>query len=86
MGTYCTSCDTLPTIVGADHHFTQSINIGCNQCLSLVKIALKVPSTNRNHSLMVCTGRCGEYMSLVAPLEVAMLNSTTSFFGTPIFE
>ena len=37
-----------------------STNTGCNQWLSLAKIALKVSSAGRNRSLVANTGRCGE--------------------------
>jgi hypothetical protein len=60
--TYCFGKETytLPTLDGVDHQWTESTNIGCNQWLSLAKIALKVPSAGRNHSLVANTSRCGE--------------------------
>ena len=44
----CTN--TLPTSAGAGHQWTESTNTGCNQWLSLVKIALKVSPADRNRS------------------------------------
>jgi hypothetical protein len=41
----------------------ESISIGCNQWLSLAKIALKVPHVGRNCSLVANTSRCGEGIS-----------------------
>jgi len=38
----------------------ESISIGCNQWLSLAKIALKVPPAGRNRSLVALTSNCGE--------------------------
>jgi len=52
--------NTLPTPAKVGHQRTESTNIGCNQWLSLAKIALKVPLAGRNHSLMANTSMCGE--------------------------
>jgi hypothetical protein len=52
--------NTLPTHVGAGHQRTERTNTGCNQWLSLAKIALKVPLASRNRSLVANTNRCGE--------------------------
>jgi hypothetical protein len=38
----------------------ESTNTGCNQWLSLAKIALKVPHACRNHLLVAHTNRCGK--------------------------
>jgi hypothetical protein len=38
-------------------------SIGCNQWLSLAKIALKVPLVGRNCSLVTHTSKCGECIS-----------------------
>jgi hypothetical protein len=51
---------TLPTHAGAGHQRTESTNTGCNQWLSLAKIALKVPLASRNRSLVANTNMCGE--------------------------
>jgi hypothetical protein len=52
--------NTLPTPDGVGHQRTESTNIGCNQWLSLAKIALKVPIAGRNRSLVANTIMCGE--------------------------
>jgi hypothetical protein len=44
--------NTLPTLAGDGHQWTESINTGCNQWLSLAKIALKMPLAGRNRSLV----------------------------------
>jgi hypothetical protein len=54
---------TLPTHVGVGHQRIESTSIGCNQWLSLAKIALKVPLAGRNCSLVANTSRCGEGIS-----------------------
>ena len=51
-------------LVHAGHLWTESTNTGCNQWLSLAKIALKVPHAGRNRSLVANTNRCGEGISL----------------------
>jgi hypothetical protein len=43
---------------------TSERRAGCNQRLSLAKIALKVPLAGRNHSLVLATSRCGEGISV----------------------
>ena len=54
---------TLLTPVGFGYHWMESTNTGCNQWLSLTKIALKVPLDVRNRSLMANTSMCGEGIS-----------------------
>ena len=49
-----------PTLIGMGHQWTENTNIGCNQRLSLAKLALKVPPIDRNRSLVACTNMCGE--------------------------
>jgi hypothetical protein len=51
--------NTLPTPVGVGHRRTESTNTGCNQWLSLAKIALKVPLASRNRSLVASTAGVG---------------------------
>ena len=51
---------TLPTPAGAGHQWIESTSTGCNQWLSLAKIALKVPRTGRNRSLVARTSECGK--------------------------
>jgi hypothetical protein len=41
----------LPTPASVGHQRTESTSTGCNQWLSLAKIALKVPLAGRNRSL-----------------------------------
>jgi hypothetical protein len=48
------------TLSGVGHQWTESTSSGCNQWLSLAKIALKVPPTGKNRSMVACTSRCGE--------------------------
>jgi hypothetical protein len=56
---------TLPTPDGVGHQRTESTGTGCNQWLSPVIIALKVPLAGRNRSLVVAsTSRCGEGIRL----------------------
>jgi len=52
--------NTLPTLVGVGHQRMESTNIGCNQWLSLAKIALKMPLAGRNRSLVASTSKYGE--------------------------
>ena len=52
--------NTLPTPAGAGHQWTENTINGCNQWLSLAKIALKVPPACRNRSLAAITNMCGE--------------------------
>jgi hypothetical protein len=47
-----------PTLTDARHQWTFSSSIGCNQWLSLAKLALKVAPTGRNCSPMTCTSKC----------------------------
>ena len=42
----------------------KSTSIGCNQWLSLTKIALKVPHVDRNRSLVARTNMCGDSVSI----------------------
>jgi hypothetical protein len=56
--------NTLPTLDGVGHQRTESTNIGCNQWLSLAKIALKVSLADRNRSLVASTSRCGEVIRM----------------------
>ena len=63
--------NTLPTPVGVGHQWTESTSIGCNQWLSLAKIALKVPPAGRNRSLVASTNRCGEGISF-KPCRLSM--------------
>jgi hypothetical protein len=53
-----------PTLTTVGHQWTESTSTGCNQWLSLAKIALKVPTACRNHSLVARTSRCGECINL----------------------
>jgi hypothetical protein len=55
---------TLPTPAGAGHQRMESTSIGCNQRLSLAKIALKVTLGGRNRSLVANTSKCGEGISV----------------------
>ena len=43
----------------------ESTSTGCNQFLSLAKVALKVPPNGRNRSLVARTSRCGECVSIL---------------------
>jgi len=49
-----------PTLTGVGHQWTDGINGGCNQWLSLAKLALEVPHAGRNRSLVARSNRCGE--------------------------
>ena len=57
-----------PTLTGVGHQWMESTNIGCNQWLSLAKIALKVPHAGRNRSLVARTNKFGECISDCLPL------------------
>ena len=57
---HCWPTYTLSTPDGVGHQWMESTSIGCNQCLSLAKIALKVPPVGRNCSLVASTSMCGE--------------------------
>jgi hypothetical protein len=46
------------------HQRTESTNIGCNQWLSLAKIALKMSLADRNRSLVANTSMCREGNSI----------------------
>ena len=49
-----------PTQTGVGHQWTESTSFGCNQWLSLAKLALKVPLAGRSRSLVARTSKCGE--------------------------
>jgi hypothetical protein len=51
--------NTLPTLVGAGHQWTESTSTGCNHWLSLAKIILKVSLAGRNRSLVAHAIMCG---------------------------
>ena len=55
---------TLLTHASAGHQRTESTNTGCNQWLSLAKIALKTPLAGRNRSLVANTIMFGEGINL----------------------
>jgi hypothetical protein len=55
---------TLPTPAGVGHQRTESTMTGCNQWLSLAKIALKVALAGRDRSLVANTSRCREGISV----------------------
>jgi hypothetical protein len=55
---------TLPTLDGVGHQWTEGTSTGCNQWLTLAKIALKMPHAGRSCSLVVNTSRCGEGINL----------------------
>ena len=48
-----------PTLTGAGHQWTVSINTGCNQWFSLAKLTLKVVRVGRNRSPVVHTSKRG---------------------------
>ena len=48
-----------PTLTSAGHQQTVSMNIGCNQWLSLAKTLLKVALAGRNRSMVAHTSKCG---------------------------
>jgi hypothetical protein len=64
--------NTLPTPDGAGRQWTEGTSIGCNQWLSLAKIALKVPRADRNRSLVARTSRCGECISRGSRISALM--------------
>jgi hypothetical protein len=78
--TYILSTYTLPTPAGVGHHRTESTNIGCNQWLSLAKIALKMPLADRNRSLVASTSRCGEGITY---MPIYTLNCVVSHMWQP---
>jgi hypothetical protein len=65
---------TLPTPVGVGHQWTENTNTGCNQWLSLAKIALKVPPVGRNCSLVASTNMCGEGITWRATNNISSSN------------
>ena len=74
----------LPTPAGVGHQRTKSTSIGCNQWLSLAKIALKVPLAGRNRSLVVNTNMCGEGISWPVAqkaFELTHVQRLETFFG-----
>ena len=60
---YSYSSPTLTGVARVDHQWTESTTNGCNQWLSLAKLALKMPPTNRNCSPVARTSRCGEHIT-----------------------
>ena len=52
-------CHSPPTLNGAGHQFTVSIDVGYVQWLSLAKPTLKVAPAGRNHSSVACNTKCG---------------------------
>ena len=60
----------IPTLANAGHQWTESTSTGCNQWLSLAKIALKVPHAGRNRSPVANTSRCGEGIRASPPCRV----------------
>ena len=80
--------NTLPTSVSVGHQWTKSTNTGCNQWLSLAKIALKVHLVGRNRSLVANTSRCGEGIrgwSNHKPPSVTISNYNSVRSGGPTF-
>ena len=48
-----------PTLTSVGHQWTVSTNIGCNQWLSLLELALKVVLAGRNRLLVALINKCG---------------------------
>jgi hypothetical protein len=75
-----------PTLTGVGHQWMASTCTGCNQYLSLAKLALKVALVGRNRSVVTCTASVGRLlgMSSDAILRLWLLRHTEWGEATPI--